>query len=411
MDRRAFGLLAGLGLAVAHSSPAQPHGEQSASIPLCPGLTIVTAINQPEGDYESIKTIESVTDEAVRLKYSAERMVSDIFSNDPPKLERTNVTRTVRRADLTSSTLYLQQFTPDLPEVIPETTAIGTSAAVLKALKEKGEAEIGIFFNFFPNKPGLDPNVRPNLWDFRIVSKVRRASAAPVMLPVTVNDTRVGLPAIHATGDFASDKSEFFFLDDERNPLTLKFRIGIDAVKYRADAAAAVGQKMSPDRDVLQVVKISYRCAPPPPLAGGGGAGQLPGGGGGAEGAGGSALEAALEKARRADVYDIFFTFNSDAIREESEPTLREIAAILNKHAGWTLSIEGHTDSIASDSFNLDLSRRRAAAVRDALVKRHGIAAARLTTAGYGESRPKDTNETLEGRARNRRVELVRSGG
>jgi outer membrane protein OmpA-like peptidoglycan-associated protein len=412
MDRSVFGLLVGLGLAVAHSSPAQPPVEQTASIPLCPGLTIVTAINQAEGDYESIKTIESVTDEAVRLKYSAERMVSDVFSNDPPKLERTYVTRTVRRADLTSSMLYLQQFTADLPEVIPETTAIGTSAAVLKALKEKGEAEIGIFFNFFPNKPGLDPNVRPNLWDFRIVARVRRASAAPVMLPVTVNDTRVGLPAIHATGDFAGDKSEFFFLDDERNPLTLKFRIGIDALKDRAALLAAVGQKLSPDRDVLQIVKISYRCAPPPPLPGGdGGAGTLPGGGGGAEGAGGSALETALEKTRRADVYDIFFTFNSDVIREESEPTLKEIAAVLKKHVDWRLGIEGHTDSIASDSFNLDLSRRRAAAVKDALVKRHGVAAARLTTAGFGESRPKDTNDTLEGRARNRRVELVRSGG
>ncbi len=74
----------------------------------------------------------------------------------------------------------------------------------------------------------------------------------------------------------------------------------------------------------------------------------------------------------------------------------------------WELSIEGHTDNIGSDSDNLDLSRRRAAAVKDALVARHRIAANRLATGGYGESRPRDTNDTLEGRARNRRVELVR---
>jgi outer membrane protein OmpA-like peptidoglycan-associated protein len=80
----------------------------------------------------------------------------------------------------------------------------------------------------------------------------------------------------------------------------------------------------------------------------------------------------------------------------------------MKKHPDWRLGIEGHTDNIASDRFNLDLSRRRAAAVKDALVTRHGIDAARLTTGGAGESRPLDTNDTLEGRARNRRVELVR---
>jgi outer membrane protein OmpA-like peptidoglycan-associated protein len=72
------------------------------------------------------------------------------------------------------------------------------------------------------------------------------------------------------------------------------------------------------------------------------------------------------------------------------------------------LAINGHTDNVGGDQSNLNLSRRRAAAVKDALVTRHGIAADRLTTAGMGRSQPKDTNETLEGRAQNRRVELVR---
>jgi hypothetical protein len=79
-------------------------------IPLCPGLTIVTAINQPDGDYESIKTIESVSDEAVRLKYSSERMVSDWLSGDPPGLKKTTVYRRVRREDLKTAKLYQQQF-------------------------------------------------------------------------------------------------------------------------------------------------------------------------------------------------------------------------------------------------------------------------------------------------------------
>ncbi len=72
------------------------------------------------------------------------------------------------------------------------------------------------------------------------------------------------------------------------------------------------------------------------------------------------------------------------------------------------MAVEGHTDGIGTADFNLDLSTRRSAAVKDALAKTLGIDGGRLTTSGYGASHPKDTNETLEGRARNRRVELVR---
>lgn len=369
---------------------------QAPAIPLCPGLTIVTAVSQPDGDYESIKTIESVTTDVLRLKYSSERLVDDVLSNNPPRLQSNTLYRSVRRADLANARLYLQQFSSELPEMIPETTALGTSTALLRMLKARGEAEMGIFIAFSQVKPSLDRNVHPNVYDNQMVTRVVRASAAPVMIPVTVNDVPVELPTIHVRGDFFGDKSEFFFLDDETNPLTLRFRIGIDAFKNAGNPFGLPQVKASPDRDVLQVVKISYRCAVPStsPTAGRSG--------------GVGALEAALERAKRADVYDIFFSFNSSTIREESEPTLKEIAGLLAKHPDWKLSIEGHTDSIATDSFNLTLSRQRAAAVKDALVKRYAIDPARLTTSGSGEARPKDTNDTLEGRARNRRVELVR---
>jgi len=95
-------------------------------------------------------------------------------------------------------------------------------------------------------------------------------------------------------------------------------------------------------------------------------------------------------------------------MREESEPTLREIAEVLRRNPDWILSIEGHTDDVASDRYNLELSGRRAAAVKAALGAQFSIAGTRLTTAGFGESRPQDRNDTVEGRARNRRVELVR---
>jgi outer membrane protein OmpA-like peptidoglycan-associated protein len=78
------------------------------------------------------------------------------------------------------------------------------------------------------------------------------------------------------------------------------------------------------------------------------------------------------------------------------------------RQADWRITIEGHTDNVGTDAYNQDLSTRRAAAVKDALVRDFKVPAGRLTTAGFGESRPRETNDTIAGRARNRRVELVR---
>ena len=85
---------------------------------------------------------------------------------------------------------------------------------------------------------------------------------------------------------------------------------------------------------------------------------------------------------------------------------LREIAKVMTDHPAWTLSVAGHTDNIGGDAYNLDLSKRRSASVKQALLTRYKIGAARLETSGYGASAPKATNKTLEGRAQNRRVEL-----
>jgi len=119
-------------------------------------------------------------------------------------------------------------------------------------------------------------------------------------------------------------------------------------------------------------------------------------------------LERALAETGHADIYSIYFSFNSDELRGESEPTLREIGEIMRRHPDWKLSVAGHTDSIGGDASNLDLSKRRAASVKNALVAKFRVNASRLMTDGYGKSRPLDTNETEEGRARNRRVELVK---
>jgi outer membrane protein OmpA-like peptidoglycan-associated protein len=158
------------------------------------------------------------------------------------------------------------------------------------------------------------------------------------------------------------------------------------------------------DRDVLRVVKIETKCEV---LANGspaGGKGTAP------PSTGAAALEKSLSESSTVDLYSIYFSFNSDEIRDESEPTLKEIAEVLRKRPDWKLRIAGHTDGIGGDEKNLDLSKRRASAVKDALVKRYKIDAGRLSTTGFGKSQPKDTNDTIEGRARNRRVELMKIG-
>jgi outer membrane protein OmpA-like peptidoglycan-associated protein len=119
-------------------------------------------------------------------------------------------------------------------------------------------------------------------------------------------------------------------------------------------------------------------------------------------------MEQALAEAGKFDVYNNYFSFSGDVIREESEPTLREIAQVSTRHPDWKLRVNGHADSVGGDAYILDFSMRRATAVKDALVRRYHVDAARLSNGGFGRAQPKDTNATLVGRARNRRVERMR---
>lgn len=103
---------------------------------------------------------------------------------------------------------------------------------------------------------------------------------------------------------------------------------------------------------------------------------------------------------------NIEFDFDSDVIKQASYPTLDQIASILRENQTWgTLMINGHTDSVGPESYNQNLSERRAASVKAYLADK-GVSAAAMSTAGYGESRPIDTNDTAEGRQHNRRVEF-----
>jgi OOP family OmpA-OmpF porin len=102
----------------------------------------------------------------------------------------------------------------------------------------------------------------------------------------------------------------------------------------------------------------------------------------------------------------VYFDFDKATIKPEGKVVLNEAAALLQKHERVVVEVGGHTDSVGSEAYNQGLSERRADAVRDYLMSK-GVKASRLTARGYGESRPVASNDTEEGRAENRRVELV----
>ena len=104
----------------------------------------------------------------------------------------------------------------------------------------------------------------------------------------------------------------------------------------------------------------------------------------------------------------IFFEFNRAVIRPQSFPILDTVAQVLRDFPDITIEVQGHTDSRGNDAFNMRLSQQRADAVRQYLVNQ-GIASARLTSQGYGETMPIESNATTEGRALNRRVEFHRT--
>ncbi|WP_085315807.1 OmpA family protein [Derxia lacustris] len=103
---------------------------------------------------------------------------------------------------------------------------------------------------------------------------------------------------------------------------------------------------------------------------------------------------------------DLLFAFNSAALAPSAAPRIDKLAEFLNENPQRKISVEGYTDSIGSDSYNQQLSQRRAEAIKQALLLK-GIAADRVMTQGLGESYPVADNATADGRAMNRRVEVV----
>jgi outer membrane protein OmpA-like peptidoglycan-associated protein len=350
------------------------------------GMLVVTAIASPRGDYESMKQIVSVNSSGITLSYHAEGPKSGEGPNS--QSNSVSVERLVLAQDLNTAHDYAEVFSSNAPRSFPGTTAITASREVLAELKQKGSTSfsfrpqglkgaIGSLVGTFSALTGTDTkNVGGVSLDKlgKEVCSLQREGNGLYAFPVLLNAQPVTLPALRASCVTEDGRADFYILDQADYPLMLAWKLG--------------------EGSQLQVIKITYPPAPPSQK------GNQP--------APPSAIEQQLKENKKVDIYGIYFDFASDQLKPESTPVLEEIAGVLKDNPDWKLTVSGHTDNVGGDAYNLDLSKRRAAAVKQALVTQYQVAPERLSTDGFGASRPVDTNETLAGRARNRRVELTR---
>lgn len=342
-----------------------------ARIPLKPGMRVVNAWRRFNGDVEGILTINSVEKDKVTFEYSSTGFQS------PTSVEgtKTNTTRTLCRSDLNSAQIYITEHEADFPNIFPGTTAFTMPVQLFQQVKSTGKIHWQYREYYRMGSPG---RFVPFPWQ----GELARVESQDVPFPVILNDEQVQVPTIHLKGlvnfsgaakikklipvsETENEEAEVYVIDNPENPLCVLYKQG------------AVFQ--------VKIVKITIPIQKPVPQ-----------------------LEEQLAKQKKAVVYGIYFDFDKDTIKPESEPVLKEIVKAMTDNPDWKLRVDGHTDNIGGDAHNLDLSKRRAAAVKTSLVERYHISADRLTTNGFGASSPIDRNDTLEGRARNRRVELSR---
>jgi len=119
-------------------------------------------------------------------------------------------------------------------------------------------------------------------------------------------------------------------------------------------------------------------------------------------------MAADISTSGKVAIYGIYFDFNKADVKPESEPTLKEITKLLQQDAKLKLYVVGHTDNIGGLNYNMKLSQQRADAVVKELVSKYKVDGSRLKALGVGPAAPVTSNDTEEGKAKNRRVELVK---
>jgi outer membrane protein OmpA-like peptidoglycan-associated protein len=363
---------------VSNTDPVEPcateplPSQSAARIPLQEGTVITTAWGIKNGDVESRISIKQVDPTSFTQATSTGAYKNDFDKPQTAKLE----VDTVCNSDLANSDTYATVTFHGMPHLIHGLTRLRLSSKSFAEIRSSGKTYLHDF-DIRQFRDGVKP--------YQEGGSFARVEAQDVPYPMIVNDQKVTLPAIHLAGTVESIgkdprprkdrpdhvEAEAYVIDDPINPLVLLWRL--KSPLYHDGNFR------------IEVVKIDFKTAQPTNL-----------------------IEKQLVEQKRAVTYGIYFDFNKDTLKPESEPVLKQIVQAMTDNPTWKLTVEGHTDNIGGGSYNLDLSKRRAAAVKQELVSRYHVAPDRLATDGFGASRPADTNDTLEGRARNRRVELTR---
>lgn len=396
----------GLACAVVLTASSAAAQAPSGGIPLGTGATIVQTLSTPNADRESIHRVRLASESGLHYEWGLEEVDhnGDTLKAEFRYLEAWN--------DIASAKRLRGYHEVKDPEAHPGYTMHAISRAVYRRMLEgKADSFQIMYLNEQPaaaqlRSIGISLRAAPVRWRGTIAP----AGKGMVPFPVLLNGHRVQLRAIHLKLDLRTRlgrwQPEFWVNADSAYPLILKW----------------VGAFGEPG-NVLQTTRIDLPYAGTRTsgatlgegalLVGRDGLGELALQGGDRDGRTreAAALELQLSSACRVELPGIYFAFNSAHIAPASERAIAQLAGILQRHPDWTGLLEGHTDSIGSAAANKALSRRRVEAVRTQLVERHGIDPARLRVEGLGEDQPIEPNRTIEGRARNRRVELVRDCG
>lgn len=346
------------------SAALQVSAAEPVRIPRVKGMVAVTAVQLPRGDEEQVSMLNDVTPEFVEYGVDFRRFVNG-------KLVSDKRVRRVRREDLASANKINTVFQEGDPLMFPGST-MTMSTASFTQLKSTGKTALvlGTISNYG------EVESLPAFLDIASGRKYFRGTLVRVgktTIPISIklNGKPVVVQTIHAKGTFTvgsdSVDIEVWLLDDPANPGGMRYRQG---------------------RSLWQTIRIDYPANQPQA----------------------NVLQQALASgACRAELNGIYFDFGQATLLPQSAPALKAVADLMSKNPSWNLRIEGHTDSVGTAAYNLDLSKRRAAAVSKALTTQYTLSAARLNANGFGATRPIAKNDTLEGRAANRRVELART--
>jgi outer membrane protein OmpA-like peptidoglycan-associated protein len=358
-------LLPALLMLPAVAATAQAPGER---ITLTTGATFVQTLAAVGAERESLHRVRLASDSGLHYEWS----FVEVHDNGDTLRSAHRYFESV--ADLATAHRIRFFHAQNQPEAHPGYTMHALSRATYRRMREGRPDSLQVMYL----DRGFDMGA---LSSFGIVGSGRmtpirwRGTIAPVAsgtvpFPVLLNGRRVELRALHLKGNFNARQGrwepQLWVLADSAYPLILKW---VGAFRETGN--------------VLQTTRIDLPMDP-------------------------GVAERALATSCRAELAGIYFAFNSALLAPESDDAIASIAGILARHPDWTATLEGHTDSIGSAAANRTLSERRVAAVRARLIERHKLDPGRLKVAGHGAARPRETNFTIEGRARNRRVELVR---